>query len=98
MSTTRTEPEDSVLCWCCGQERPAASAVHLGSHPEVQICPQCAHYLWRRAVQRRDQLHPSAMSRVRGGMWSVRDLVVRKGWHRKPVVGDALRWIGRHLP
>jgi hypothetical protein len=37
-------------------------------------------------------------ARARSVLTKGRDVVVEHGWHRLPVVGPALRWIGDHLP
>lgn len=86
------------VCWCCGSRYPEAELVRLGQHPEVGVCLRCARWVRRRAVQRYDESHPSATARVRAGVDAVRSAVIRKGWHRKGFLGDALRWIDRHLP
>jgi hypothetical protein len=72
-----------VRCWCCGQERPADHVVHLGSHPEVAVCLACAHFLYRRARAREDQLHPSLPGRARDVLRSWRERVIRRGWLRR---------------
>ena len=87
-----------VACWCCGEQRPAASVVHLNSHPEVGVCLGCAHFLQRRATQRLDEMYPSIGSRMRTPVRKVRAIVVEHGWLNKPLVGGILRWMGRHLP
>jgi hypothetical protein len=70
----------------------------LGQHPEVGVCLGCARWLQRRAVQRYDEHHPSPAARLRGWVNTVRDAVIRKGWHRRGVLGVLLRRIDRHLP
>jgi hypothetical protein len=83
-------------CWCCGQ--PPETTVRLGNHPEVSLCPRCAHFLHRQARAREDALAPSPAARFRAGLRSARAVVIRQGWHLKPVIGRPLRWLGRHLP
>lgn len=85
-------------CRCCGSEYPETQLVRLGSHPEVGVCLRCARWLQRRAVQRYDEQHPSPAARLRGGIQTVRDAVIRKGWHQRGTLGVALRWIDRDLP
>lgn len=85
-------------CWCCGREFPESELVHLGMHPEVGVCLQCARWLQRRAVQRYDEQHPSPAAMVRGGVQSMRDVVIRKGWHQRGALGTVLRRIDRYLP
>ena len=85
-------------CWCCGRPHPARELVRLGSHPEVAVCLECAHFLHRRARRQQDETHPSAGSRLRRASESARSAVVERGWHRHPLIGGPLRWFGRHLP
>jgi len=82
-------------CWCCGQIRSEDALVHLGSHPEVGICINCVRYLGRRA---RD--HQATMMRhwLRGVAESIRGDGIARGWHQRPVIGPALKWLDRHLP
>jgi hypothetical protein len=87
-----------VRCWCCGQQRPAAQVVYLGSHPEVAVCLGCAHFLHQRARAREDELRPSLSGRGRDVLRAGRELVIRRGWHQLPGVGRLLRWAGRRLP
>ena len=82
-------------CWCCGQIRSEDTLVHLGSHPEVGICTNCVHFLHRRA---RDQQATVMRQALRGAAESVRGRVIAGGWHQRPVIGLALRWLDRHLP
>ena len=98
MLSTGREPADRTFCWCCGQEQPPHDLVHLDDHPEVGVCLGCAHFLHQQAWIREDARRPSAMTRVRDGMRSIRELVTRHGLHRKPVFGPVLRWLGSRLP
>jgi hypothetical protein len=41
---------------------------------------------------------PSPATRVRDRLRAARQLVIRRGWHRAPVIGRPLRWLGRRLP
>jgi hypothetical protein len=38
------------------------------------------------------------MARGRDWLRAGRRTVMRREWHRKPVVGPILRWLGRHTP
>ena len=82
-------------CWCCGHARSEDDLVHLGSHPEVGICIACAHFLRRRA---RDRQATVMRQTLRGAAESVRGQVMARGWHERPVVGPALKWLNQHLP
>jgi hypothetical protein len=89
---------DLVECWCCGQRQKSEAAVHLGNHPEVSVCLRCAHFLHRQAIGREDALRRSPVARLRDVMRLARDAVMRRRWHQRPLIGGALRWLGRHLP
>jgi hypothetical protein len=82
-------------CWCCGQMRPEDALIHLSSHPEVGICVNCVHFLQRRA---RDHQATAVRKRLRSGAESVRGQVIARGWHQRPVIGPALKWLNRRLP
>ena len=82
-------------CWCCGRITSREALVHLSNHPEVGICVNCVHFLGRRA---RDYQATVLRQRLRGAADSVRGEVMARGWHERPVIGTALRWINRYLP
>jgi hypothetical protein len=85
-------------CWCCGRRYPSEQLVRLGSHPEVAVCFACAHFLHQQAGQREDALRPSIAGRLRDGLRRGRRVVIERQWHRRPLIGRPLRWLGRHLP
>ena len=85
-------------CWCCGQRQQPDMTVHLGDHPEVLVCLRCAHFLHQQARAREDALHPSPAAWVRDRVRAARTVLIRQRWHQRPVIGPALRWLGRHLP
>jgi hypothetical protein len=85
-------------CWCCGSPYPDTELLHLGEHPEVGICPRCARSIYRRAVQRVDEQHPTTAARLRGVVRTARERVIGRGWHNRPIIGTLLRRIDRHLP
>ena len=87
-----------VACWCCGSSCPESGVVRLGSRPEVAVCLRCAHFLHRQARGREDELRPSPAARVRDVERAIRREVMRRGWQHKPVIGPALRWLGRRMP
>ena len=74
-----------LVCWCCGQHQSTEDVVHLGDHPEVAVCLGCAHFLHQRA-------------RARDGLRAVRNLVMARRWHEKPLIGPVLRWLGTRMP
>jgi ribosome-binding protein aMBF1 (putative translation factor) len=95
---TEDESADRPFCWCCGQQPASEYLVHLGDHPEVGVCLRCAHFLHQQARRREDAQSRSAVARARDGMRAIRELVMRYGLHRKPVIGPVLRWLGPRLP
>jgi hypothetical protein len=89
---------DLEACWCCGQLGAPADLVQLGEHREVQVCLRCAHFLHQQARAREDAQSRSAMARARDGMRGLRQVVMRYGLQRKPLIGPLLRWLGPRLP
>jgi hypothetical protein len=99
MSTaTASEFAEQQECWCCGQLGEADALVHLGNHPEVAVCPRCAHSLSKWAWEVEDRSRTGPAKAARDGFRSVRRAVVHRGWHRSPLIGAPLRWLGRYLP
>ena len=92
------EADGTTTCWCCGHSLVLGQVVNLGNHPEVELCLPCAHYLHRQANAREDAMHPSPATRIRDRMRTVRNSVIRRRWHEKPIIGRPLRWLGRHTP
>jgi len=82
-------------CWCCGSVSSEDALVHLGNHPEVGVCVNCVHFLRRRA---RDLQATAMRGRLRGAADSIRSEVMARGWHQRPVIGPALRWLNQHTP
>jgi hypothetical protein len=82
-------------CWCCGKVTAGDALVHLGNHPEVGICVNCASFLVRKA---RDIQATRARRRLRAVADSVRGAVMSRGWHERPVVGPVLLWLNRRSP
>ena len=92
------ESDGGVRCWCCGVLQAVEDVVHLGDHPEVAVCLGCAHFLHQRARAVEDAQRPSAASRARNVLRSVRSLVIARRWHEKPGIGPVLRWLDARLP
>lgn len=90
--------EGHQRCWCCDNEFPSDALVHLGAHPEVAICFDCARWVGRRAAQRADVGERGFGARVRRALARLRAAVISRGWHDWPVVGLILRAIDRRLP
>lgn len=87
-----------VECWCCGAHRPADAVVRLGNHPEVALCLRCAHWAHLQARAREDAGRRDPAARVRDVLRAGRRAVMRRGWQHLPVIGPALRRLGRRLP
>ena len=98
MAAQLSETDGMVGCWCCGKQVRHDLTVRLGNHPEVAVCLGCAHYLHRQAWSREDSRRRSIGSALRNGLRSGRGVVLQRRWHEKAVVGDGLRWLGRHMP
>jgi hypothetical protein len=92
---TGTDQADQSSCWCCGRTSSEEALVHLDNHPEVGVCIDCVRFLRRRA---RDYQATVIRQRLRGTAESIRGEVIARGWHQRPVVGPALKWVNRHLP
>jgi hypothetical protein len=95
---TESDTAEPPECWCCGTAYPDADLVRLGNHPEVGVCLACAHYLHQQARAREDARRPTPASRARDQLRNARQVVIRREWHRNPVIGRPLRWLGRRLP
>jgi hypothetical protein len=92
------EPPTRSECWCCGRVEAPERMVHLGAHPEVVLCLGCAHFVHRAAAEIEDQSRTGIGVRLRDRVRQARGLVMRRDWHRMPVIGRLLRWLGRRLP
>jgi hypothetical protein len=85
-------------CWCCGTIDDPAQMVHLGNHPEVALCRGCARWVAKQAWEIDDRSKNGLLVSARDRFRAARRGVINRGWHRNPVLGRPLRWIGRHLP
>lgn len=90
--------EGPVECWCCGTSAISDRMVHLGNHPEVHLCPRCAHFVHQQAwkIEDQDRHGPAAVARDR--FRDLRAQVVRHGWHHNEFTGGTLRRLGKYLP
>jgi hypothetical protein len=85
-------------CWCCGTLDDPARLVRLGNHPEVGVCTRCARSISKWGAEIEDHSRTGVAVRARDRFRGLRRAVVRRGWHQRPLVGRAVRWIGRHTP
>lgn len=92
MTTSRS------ACWCCGAVDSPERQVHLGNHPEVALCLGCARWAAKEAWEIEDRDRSGPLVVARDGFRSLRRDVVRRGWHRSPLLGGPLRWLGKRLP
>jgi ribosome-binding protein aMBF1 (putative translation factor) len=83
-------------CWCCGRPYLPEEMVHLGAHPEVTVCRDCARYLNRRAATLPGPTTP--MRVVRRATQAARDRVMARNLHESRILGPLLRWLDKHLP
>jgi hypothetical protein len=85
-------------CWCCGSDNDPTLMVRLGNHPEVALCRPCARWAAKQAWELDDQSKTGVLVIARNQFRSIRQTVIHHGWHRSPIIGASLRWIGKRLP
>lgn len=90
--------DGSAQCWCCGCLHATDRMVHLGDHPEVQLCLPCAHYVHQQAWEIEDAGKHGPAAFVRDQLRNLRAEVIRRGWHHNELIGGRLRWLGKYLP
>ena len=90
--------DDGDACWCCGTPQPREGMLHLGNYPEVNVCVPCAHFLHKQANGLEDEARNGIGPRTRDVVRRARRGVVGRGWHRSPIFGRPVTWIGRRLP
>ena len=99
MPATDLDGDDGrVDCWCCSTRDTPERMVHLGNHPEVHLCLRCAHFVHQEAWKIEDLGRRSPGALARDGFRTMRAEVVRRGWHQSRLIGQPLRWLGKHLP
>jgi hypothetical protein len=72
--------------------------VHLGNHPEVAMCRPCARWAAKEAWEIEDRDKTGLLVNLRHRFRRLRRDVRHRNWHRHPVFGRPLRWLGSHLP
>lgn len=90
--------EGRVWCWCCGSTDSPDRMVHLGDHPEVHLCLQCAHFVHQQAWEIEDVGKHGPAAFARDQFRNLRAEVIRRGWHHNKFIGGKLRWLGKYLP
>lgn len=99
---TRTAIEDEFVgrseCWCFGTLDDPEKLVHLGNHPEVTLCLRCARWASKQADGIEDRSRTGLAVMLRDRARFARRVVIQRGWHRIPIIGTALRRLGRHTP
>lgn len=98
ITASDVDDDGEVQCWCCGTTDTPDRMVHLGNHPEVNICLGCAHFVHQQATEIEDAEKRGAAVFVRDRLRNLRAAVIRRGWHRNRFIGGTLRWLGKHLP
>jgi hypothetical protein len=72
--------------------------IHLGNHPEVVMCRPCARWAAQEAWEIEDRDKTGVLASMRDRFRHIRRRVIERNWHRHPVLGPPLRWLGKHLP
>ena len=85
-------------CWCCGSIDDPARMIHLGNHPEVGMCRPCARWAAKEAWEIEDRDKTGLLVNWRDRFRRLRRGVRDRNWHRHPVFGRPLRWLGNRLP
>lgn len=88
----------NVQCWCCEILDAPNRMVHLGNHPEVNLCLRCAHWAHQQAWEIEDEGRAGPAAFARDRFRNLRAEVVRRGWHQNRFIGGKLRWLGKYLP
>jgi hypothetical protein len=87
-----------VHCWCCSSVDTPDRMVHLGDHPEVHLCPGCAHFVHQQAWEIDDAGKRGPAALVRDRFRNLRAAVIRRGWHHNRFIGRTLRSLDKYLP
>jgi len=85
-------------CWCCGSINDPERMVHLGDHPDVSMCLPCARWAATEAWELEDRDKTGPLVDMRDRFRQLRRGVIHRDWHRHPVLGRPVRWLGKHLP
>jgi hypothetical protein len=72
--------------------------IHLDNHPEVEMCRLCARWAAKEAWEIEDRDKTGVLASMRDRFRHLRRRVIDRNWHRHPVLGPPLRWLGKHLP
>jgi hypothetical protein len=72
--------------------------VHLANHPEVALCRPCARWAAKQAWEIEDRDKIGVLRMMRDRVRHLRRGLIDRNWHRLPVIGRPLRWLGRHVP
>lgn len=92
------DPPPPGQCWCCGSIEDPDGMVRLGNHPEVALCRACARWAAKEAWKVEDRDKTGVLVIMRERFRHLRRRVTDRNWHRRPVLGRPLRWLGKHLP
>ena len=92
------EASGELACWCCGRPGRGDRMVRLGDHPEVALCLACARWAGKQAAAIEDQGRAGPMVTMRGWLRQARTAAIRRNWHRHPIFGPAVRWVGKRWP
>ncbi len=92
------QDNENVPCWCCDMSDVPDRMVHLGNHPEVNLCLRCAHFVHQQAWEIEDEGNGGPAAFARDRFRNLRAEVIRRGWHQNRFIGGKLRWLGKYLP
>jgi hypothetical protein len=90
--------DEQSMCWCCGVPYAEEELVHLGSHPEVGLCANCALWVHRRAAEAAAARRSGPAAWYRLGFRRATDWVMEHDLQHRPGIGRLLRWLNRLLP
>ena len=90
--------DGGLPCWCCDTIDASDRMVHLGNHPEVNLCLSCAHFVHQQAWEIEDEGKRGPVAFARDRLRNLRAEVMRRGWHQNKFIGGKLRWLSKYLP
>ena len=62
------------------------------------MCRPCARWAAKEAWEIEDRDKTGVLVSLRDRFRHLRSGVIDRNWHRNPVIGRPLRWLGKHLP
>ena len=62
------------------------------------MCRACARWAAKEAWEIEDRDKTGVLVNMRDRFRRLRRGVIDRQWHRQPLIGRPLRWLGKHLP